>query len=265
MTKQEEKDFQKFLDENQYSSNGILRYEKLFGRGFVSTGGAETTEEFVMMLNLKPGQKVLDVGCGIGGSAFFMIKNFGVDVLGVDLSTNMIDIGKQRAVEMDCEKVEFLIADITTATYEPASFDVIYSRDTILHIAEKEKLFANFLKWLKPGGQLLISDYCCGEGEHSDRFKAYVKQRHYHLLTVPSYGKMIENVGFIEVKAEDRTQQFTNMLQKEVKRVEGNKEEFLKDFTQEDYDALIKGWKDKLVRCQDGDQKWGLIYARKKQ
>lgn len=44
MAKQEEKDFQKFLDENQYSFNNILKYEKLFGRGFVSTGGAETTE-----------------------------------------------------------------------------------------------------------------------------------------------------------------------------------------------------------------------------
>ena len=38
-TKQEEKDFQKFLDENQYAFNKILQYEKLFGRGFVSTGG----------------------------------------------------------------------------------------------------------------------------------------------------------------------------------------------------------------------------------
>lgn len=37
-------DFQQFLDQNQYSNNGILRYEKLFGRGFVSTGGLETTE-----------------------------------------------------------------------------------------------------------------------------------------------------------------------------------------------------------------------------
>lgn len=39
---------------------------------------------------------------------------------------------------------------------------------------------------------------------------------------------MIENVGFIDVKAEDRTQQFTDMLQKEVQRVEENKEEFVK-------------------------------------
>jgi phosphoethanolamine N-methyltransferase len=44
MSNQSEKDFQKFLDENQYSIKGILRYEKIFGRGFVSTGGPETSE-----------------------------------------------------------------------------------------------------------------------------------------------------------------------------------------------------------------------------
>jgi len=42
-------------------------------------------------------------------------------------------------------KVKFGIVDITTAEYEPSSFDVIYSRDTILHIEDKATLFANFL------------------------------------------------------------------------------------------------------------------------
>ena len=41
---QQSEEFQQFLDENQYSSNSILRYEKIFGRGFVSTGGLETTQ-----------------------------------------------------------------------------------------------------------------------------------------------------------------------------------------------------------------------------
>ena len=38
------KDFQAFLDQNQYTARGILKYEKIFGRGFVSTGGMETTQ-----------------------------------------------------------------------------------------------------------------------------------------------------------------------------------------------------------------------------
>ena len=49
-----------------------------------------------MKLNLKPGQKVLDIGCGSGGSAFFMARHYGVHVTGVDLSSNMISLAKDR-------------------------------------------------------------------------------------------------------------------------------------------------------------------------
>ncbi|PFX23067.1 phosphoethanolamine N-methyltransferase 1-like [Stylophora pistillata] len=262
-TNQQSDEFQQFLDQNQYSSNSILRYEKIFGRGFVSTGGLETTEEIVAMLTLKPGQKVLDVGCGIGGSGFYMVKNFKVEVLGVDLSRNMIDIGKQRAKEFKDDKVEFAVADITTADYAPESFDVIYSRDTILHIADKEALFKNFLKWLKPGGELLISDYCRGANELSEQMKAYVAKRHYNLLTPADYGKLLEKVGFVDVKAIDNTERFVEVLRSERKRFETDKEIFLKDFKKEDFEYLVEDWETKIDRCGRGDQKWGLFHAKK--
>ena len=57
-----------------FPRNGIRRYEEIFGRTFVSVGGESTTSEFVAQLNLKPGMKVLDFGCGIGGSAFLMAR-----------------------------------------------------------------------------------------------------------------------------------------------------------------------------------------------
>ncbi len=68
------KTFQEFLDQQQYSINSILQYEHIFGKHFVSPGGPDTTEQFVKLLNLKPRQKLLDVGSGIGGSAFYMAK-----------------------------------------------------------------------------------------------------------------------------------------------------------------------------------------------
>ena len=88
-------EFQKFLDSNQYSLNSILRYEKIFGTTYVSTGGQETTTKFCKRLGLSADQRVLDVGCGIGGSAFHMARTFGATVYGVDLSTNMIQIADQ--------------------------------------------------------------------------------------------------------------------------------------------------------------------------
>ena len=84
-------------------------------------------------LELKPGQKVLDVGCGIGGGDFYMAENFDVEVVGIDLSINMISFALERAIGLNCS-VEFEVADCTKKTYPENTFDVIYSRDTILHI-----------------------------------------------------------------------------------------------------------------------------------
>ncbi|KAL3859677.1 hypothetical protein ACJMK2_009885 [Sinanodonta woodiana] len=259
------KTVQEFLDNHQYSEKGILRYEKIYGSTFVSTGGQDTTKEFVSKLDLKKDQVVLDVGCGIGGSAFYMAKEFGVKVVGIDLSTNMVNIGLKRAkdVAVSEEQVQFEIADVTKRDYTPAMFDVIYSRDTILHIPEKLTLFKRFFKWLKPGGKLLISDYCCSPGDHSDQFKSYVKQRGYTLLSPVKYGNVLKEAGFCNVQADDRTDLFVACLQKELERITSIREEFIKEFSLEDYDYLVTGWKDKVERSGQGDQRWGVFYAEK--
>ena len=95
-------------------------------------------------LELKPGQKVLDVGCGIGGGDFYMAENFNVDVVGIDLSINMVSFALERAIGLNCS-VEFEVADCTKKTYPDNSFDVIYSRDTILHIQVRRLFFLIFL------------------------------------------------------------------------------------------------------------------------
>ncbi|KAL6615843.1 hypothetical protein ACP70R_038113 [Stipagrostis hirtigluma subsp. patula] len=254
--------FQSFLDNVQYKASGILRYERIFGDGYVSTGGVETTQEFVEKLDLKPGQKVLDVGCGIGGGDFYMAEKYDTHVVGIDLSINMILFALERAIGRNCS-VEFEVADCTTKTYPDNSFDVIYSRDTILHIQDKPSLFKSFFKWLKPGGKVLISDYCKSPGKPSEEFAAYIKQRGYDLHDVEAYGQMLKNAGFRDVIAEDRTDQFLSVLQKEVTKFEKNKDDFLSDFSQGDYDDIVNGWKAKMQRSSAGEQRWGLFIATK--
>ncbi|XP_020779173.1 phosphoethanolamine methyltransferase isoform X2 [Boleophthalmus pectinirostris] len=258
------KTFQQFLDHKQYTRNGILRYEKMFGAGYVSTGGPTTTKEFVDLLDLKPGEKVLDVGCGIGGGDFYMAKTFGVEVLGLDLSENMVDIALERAAQEHLPSVQFEVSDATKRIFPESSFDVIYSRDTILHIADKLALFKRFFSWLKPGGRLLISDYCCGEKPWTLPFEAYVKQRGYILYTPVEYGKFIEKAGFSEVWAEDRTSQFIQVIEEELQKAKKLKDEFIQEFSVEDYYAIINGWQEKLERSKSGDQRWGLFLAKRK-
>ena len=141
-------------------------------------------------------------------------------------------------------------ADATTIEYPAESFDVIYSRDTILHIKDKLSLYKNFLKWLKPGGRLMVSDYNCTPDTFNDEFKvsllsnffdyskllekkgnfskAYVAQRGYNLHTVLEYGNIVQEAGFRFVSAVDETDFMVKMLQEELDKLANMKDEFIK-------------------------------------
>ena len=83
----------------------------------------------------------------------------------------MIDIANERAQTYNLKDVSFSVEDATLVEFPEATFDVIYSRDTILHIADKLALFKQFCKWLKPGGTLMISDYCCTPNKWSKNYR----------------------------------------------------------------------------------------------
>ncbi|CAF2064610.1 unnamed protein product [Brassica oleracea var. botrytis] len=181
------------------------------------------------MLDLKPGQKVLDVGYGIGGGDFYMAENFDVEVVGIDLSVNIISFALEHSIGLKCS-VEFEVADCTKKEYSDNTFDVIYSRDTILNI------------------QLVLLFRTSG-------FANYIKQRGYDLHDVQTYGQMLKDAGFDEVIAEDRTDQFMKVLKGELDAVEKEKDEFISDFSKEDYEDIVGGWNSKLLMSSSGEQK----------
>ena len=149
------------------------------------------------MLDLKPGMKVLDIGCGTGGSAFYMARTYGAQVLGIDLSDNMLAVANEHKSTMT-ENVQNLVSfrflDATLAAFPENEFDVIYSRDAIMHIADKEQLYAKIFNWLKPGGTVLLSEYVHGRNypNLSNEYIEYLKDRGYQLVTVQEYGNILK-------------------------------------------------------------------------
>src|SRR5262249_41822071 len=98
----------------QYTRKGILRYEKIFGDGYVSTGGPETTQYLCSKLvdALRPGVKVLDVGSGIGGAMFDLARQYGASVTGIDLAPEMVAIARERAAKEGALDATFVLGDI---------------------------------------------------------------------------------------------------------------------------------------------------------
>jgi phosphoethanolamine N-methyltransferase len=218
-----------------------------------------------------------------------MANIYGVEIFGIDLSINMINIANELRESQPPgvkHRVQFHVEDATTMDYPQVFYDTVYSRDTILHIEDKKSLFAKFYDCLKPGGRIVITDYCHGDkpehryifGHTNDRvyfsfikvlssfsahFKDYVKSRGYHLLTVQGYGQVLESVGFVQLQAIDMTKEFINILEGELKEFIPKKDAIQKEFSQKDFDYIVSGWTDKIERCSSGDQAWGYFVAKK--
>merc|ERR1739836_83209 len=147
----------------------------------------------------------------------------------------MIEIANERRDEMGAgvkHRVQFHVEDAESMEYPNSFYDIVYSRDAILHMDNKESLFKKFLQCLKPGGILLMTDYCRGDHEHGDQFKTYVKQRDYKFLTVKDYSKTLERAGFGNVVAIDKTETCIEILKTELAGYERNKADVLRQFTE---------------------------------
>lgn len=200
-----------FLDANQYSEKGLSVYERIFGQGFISTGGKATLERLAGRLQLEEGSAVLDCGCGVGGGAFYLAEAFGAHVRGVDLSNNAVSLALQRAAERtkaarDGEfnagrgRAVFECCDMTERDFGSEAYDAVLSRDSLLHVADKGAVLRRLAAAVRPGGRLLLTDYCLGSKTQSADFSAYVAQRGYHLLTVDDYSAVLRASGFEVVR-----------------------------------------------------------------
>ena len=188
-----------------------------------------------------------------------LLSRYGVEVYGIDLSTNMnaISLNHRKSMEPEVKhRVNFYVEDADKMDFPANFYDVVYryeslssdrrtqlidsSRDTIMHFSDKmrEKVYRNILKTLKPGGKLLVSDYCRGEKESTQEFIDYEKQRGYNLWTVKRYGKCLDDTGFSNVVAEDKTDFLISSMRRELKEFYDMKGNFINKFSQKDFEDL---------------------------
>ncbi len=253
----------KFDNQGQYSRASILRYEMIFGAHYISTGGAATTDDLCARLgsSLRPGVRVLDVGSGIGGAAFHLVKAHGARVTGIDLAEEMVNIGLDRTAQLGMgESVKFLLGDVLETSFaEP--FDIIWSRDAFMHIPDKPRLFSRLYQLMAPGGRLVITDYARGKTPGSAEFEEYIRKTGYSVIEPRDYGRLLEAAGFVDVIVDDATPRFIEILEREAESLVTRRGEFLASFSEADLNYLVERWAMKVRFCHAGDMKWGIYLA----
>ncbi|TAN52868.1 MAG: methyltransferase domain-containing protein [Methylococcaceae bacterium] len=108
---------------------------------------------------IRSGQKILDAGCGVGGSSIWLAENFDVHVTGITLSPDQADMARANAKRRNvADRVEFQIADYCATPFPDAAFDVVWGLESVCYCLNKLEFIKEAYRLLKPGGCLVSAD-----------------------------------------------------------------------------------------------------------
>jgi tocopherol O-methyltransferase len=119
---------------------------------------------------IKSTDKVLDAGCGVGGSSVFLASVLGCRVTGITLSERQVEQAtanaKQRGVET---LVDFKVMDYCATDFPDTSFDIVWGCESVCYAIDKHRSVKEAYRLLKPGGRLVVADGFVTKSEYNDR------------------------------------------------------------------------------------------------
>ncbi len=161
------------------------------------------------MVSLKEGDTVLDLGSGAGFDCFLAANRVGKEgkVIGMDMTPDMIDRARENARKGNYTNVEFRLGEIENIPAADNSVDVVISNCVINLAPDKNKVFKEAFRVLKPGGSLIISDIVLLKelpDSIRDSIEAYIGCVAGALMK-DEYLKTIKNAGFKDIQVLDET------------------------------------------------------------
>ena len=210
----------------EYNDDIITALQWMWGDGSLAPGGPEEVAELLHGLAVV-GCEVLDVGSGLGAIDVMLVEKYGAQsVLGIDVEPHLIEHACQRAADAGLnERVLFQLVEPGPLPFDEDVFDIVFSKDSIVHIQDKAAFYAEVLRVLKPGGVFVGSDWLCGgEDTYTPQVQEYLKLVNltYHMQNLEQTRQAIVEVGFEYLTLRDRNEWYRKEVKKELSALSGD-------------------------------------------
>ncbi len=240
----------------------------VYGRGYLSAGGDAEVARVVDGFDLKT-RRVLDLGCGLGGASVCMARDLGAtDVVGFDIDEAMLGRASLLVQENRVEdRIQLIHGAPGPLQFADESFDLVYMTAVACHMSDLRGFFEEIARVLKPGGWLAGSDWMVREKNREFRvWDDLLRDRglNFYFADQPAFSKVLESVGFTQIRFNDRTEAFTRFSAASSLRVaEELKPLLLSSLGEEGYRAF-KRWTDvRYSGLKKGGMSYQQLYAQK--
>ncbi len=156
---------------------------------------------------IKSTDKVLDAGCGVGGSCIFMAKTVGCTVTGITLSERQVQLATANAKEKNVEGlVDFKTMNYCATDFPDASFDIVWGCESICYADSKEQFIKEAYRLLKPGGRLVVADGFVTSYENNENpiIRQWIEGWQVNYLESPDrFKSFMQQTGFANINYRD--------------------------------------------------------------
>jgi SAM-dependent methyltransferase len=147
--------------------------------------------------------KVLDIGCGVGGPGRFLVDRLGCSVVGTDLLDKRIEIAKALTRKTGLhERISYRRADATDLPFRAGAFSLVWMLDVSIHIRNKRALFGEIAHVLKPGGLFVMHEQL---GPLAEAMRPVTRQAPYIAASLPQLIRHVDEAGLRVLTWRDTT------------------------------------------------------------
>ncbi|MBS3756295.1 MAG: methyltransferase domain-containing protein [Desulfobacterales bacterium] len=210
--------------------------------------------------------RVIDLGGGFSGSARFLAKNYGWNVVVLNLSETENQRGRKMNKEQGLDHlIEVVDGNFAHIPYPDESFDLVWSQDAILHSDNRKKVLEEAHRVLKPGGEMIFTDPMQADDCPEGVLQPIYDRIHLQSLGSPGfYREYAKKLGFEEVSYEPLDPHLTTHYARVLQELERRESELEGVVSREYIENMKKGLRNWVDGGQKGYLAWGIFHFRKK-